>query len=172
MSRRGENIYKRRDGRWEGRYRIGFKPDQTPRYRSIYGHSYQEVKAKLTALKATPPPVRTAGTLTFGTLLEEWMGAIRIRVKPSTFANYRMKADKHILPMLGGIRYDALTAEHVHDFIRQKLENGLSAKYVSDIIIILKSMAKYMKRVHDYRNPVEYVNLPKQKKHEKKKYRF
>ena len=166
MSRRGENIYKRRDGRWEGRYRIGFKPDQTPRYRSIYGHSYQEVKAKLTALKATPPPVRTAGTLTFGTLLEEWMGAIRIRVKPSTFANYRMKADKHILPMLGGIRYDALTAEHVHDFIRQKLENGLSAKYVADIVIVMKSVGKYGARAYGFRNPFTEVILPKTERRE------
>lgn len=45
MARKGENIYKRKDGRWEGRYRL---PDtgRNP-YRSIYGKTYHEVKEKL-----------------------------------------------------------------------------------------------------------------------------
>jgi len=32
MARRGENIYKRKDGRWEGRYKNGIKPDGKARY--------------------------------------------------------------------------------------------------------------------------------------------
>ena len=44
MPRKGENIYKRRDGRWEGRYKT-----ETAKYRSIYGKTYQEVKTKLLA---------------------------------------------------------------------------------------------------------------------------
>lgn len=41
MPRRGENIYKRRDGRWEGRVLIDSK------YHSVYARSYSEVKQKL-----------------------------------------------------------------------------------------------------------------------------
>jgi len=37
MARRGENIYKRKDGRWEGRYKSGVRADGTARYSSIYG---------------------------------------------------------------------------------------------------------------------------------------
>ena len=51
MPRKGENIYKRKDGRWEGRYKVG-----TTKYRSIYGKTYQEVKEKLLAFKAAPMP--------------------------------------------------------------------------------------------------------------------
>ena len=36
MPRKGENIYKRKDGRWEARYIYAFKEDGSPRYRSIY----------------------------------------------------------------------------------------------------------------------------------------
>ena len=47
MSKKGENIYKRKDGRWEGRYirlrNIGGKAE----YGYIYGKSYAEVKKKL-----------------------------------------------------------------------------------------------------------------------------
>lgn len=35
MPKRGENIYKRKDGRWEGRYITGRKPDGKAAYRSI-----------------------------------------------------------------------------------------------------------------------------------------
>lgn len=37
MPRRGENIYKRRDGRWEGRYIADRKPDGKAIYHSVYG---------------------------------------------------------------------------------------------------------------------------------------
>ena len=47
MPRRGENIYKRRDGRWEGRYIVGRKPDGRSIYRSVYGASYHSVREKL-----------------------------------------------------------------------------------------------------------------------------
>ena len=51
MSRRGENIYKRKDGRWEGRY----KPDVlTGKYKYVYAHTYKKVKEKLTDLKTNP----------------------------------------------------------------------------------------------------------------------
>ena len=47
MARKGENIYKRSDGRWEGRYIVGRKADGRARYSSIYGKSYHEVKTEL-----------------------------------------------------------------------------------------------------------------------------
>lgn len=49
MPRRGENIYKRKDGRWEGRYIADRKPDGKAVYRSIYGTSYAQVRERLVA---------------------------------------------------------------------------------------------------------------------------
>ena len=51
MAKRGENIRKRKDGRWEGRYIKGRKSDRTAIWGYIYGHSYNEVKEKLTIKK-------------------------------------------------------------------------------------------------------------------------
>ena len=45
LARRGENIRKRNDGRWEGRYII--RSNECKKYRSVYGHSYNEVRQKL-----------------------------------------------------------------------------------------------------------------------------
>ena len=52
MPRKGENIYKRKDGRWEGRYICGKKPDGKKKYGSVYGKTYMEVKQKLIQIKA------------------------------------------------------------------------------------------------------------------------
>lgn len=47
MSRKGENIYLRKDGRWEGRYIRGRKADGKCRYGYVYAGTYREVRKKL-----------------------------------------------------------------------------------------------------------------------------
>ena len=166
MARRGENIYKRKDGRWEGRYKAGYNDKGKAKYRSIYGKSYQAVKEKLLLLKSVPAITKTSGKLTVKELFGEWLSAVRLRVKASTYANYSMKVDKHILPEFGEMCYDCLTVKMLHSFIEQKLNSGLSAKYVSDIVVVFKSMSKYVSSVHGFHNPIADVILPKSAKPE------
>lgn len=50
MPKTGENIYKRKDGRWEGRYpkeRI----DRRIRYGAVYAKTYRDVRRKLEEAK-------------------------------------------------------------------------------------------------------------------------
>lgn len=47
MARKGENIYKRKDGRWEGRYIKSRSSTGKANYGYVYAKSYREVKAKL-----------------------------------------------------------------------------------------------------------------------------
>lgn len=47
MPRRGENIHKRKDGRWEARYKKGIDVNGKTIYGSLYANTYREVKAKL-----------------------------------------------------------------------------------------------------------------------------
>lgn len=161
MPRKGENIYHRKDGRWEGRYKIGYNDSGTAKYRSVYGKSYQLVKEKLTVLKAAPAPKNSSGKLTVKELFEEWLSAVKLKVKESTYANYRMKVYKHIFPEFGGLRYESLTVQMLHRFIENKMKIRLSAKYVSDIVIVFKSMTKYISRIYGFRNPLADVILPK-----------
>ena len=50
MSRRGTNIRKRADGRWEGRYYI-VDTAGSKKCKSVYGHSYKEVTERLLTAK-------------------------------------------------------------------------------------------------------------------------
>ena len=57
MSRKGENIYKRKDGRWEGRYMKGVRDNGKIQYGYVYCRSYSDTKKRLTEVQ---------GALAFG----------------------------------------------------------------------------------------------------------
>lgn len=53
MPRKGENIYKRKDGRWEGRFPESYNLNGKVKYKSVYAASYTEVREKLKGCKKT-----------------------------------------------------------------------------------------------------------------------
>ena len=122
MPRKGENIYRRRDNRWEGRYKVGFDESGKSRYRSIYGKSYQEVKIKLIALRSAPKEAVSSGRLTVKELFEEWLSAVKLRVKESTYANCALRSD---IAMAGFIPF----SESLHHFEFCGIRELLKLKY-------------------------------------------
>lgn len=52
MPRKGENIFKRKDGRWEGRYIKHRDLSNKAVYGYLYGKNYTEVKQKLEQVKS------------------------------------------------------------------------------------------------------------------------
>lgn len=74
MARHGENIRKRKDGRWEARYIQGYRTNGKAMYRSVYGRTYQEVKRKR-QICMTQRGQQTAATknCTFGEAAQMWL---------------------------------------------------------------------------------------------------
>ncbi len=167
MARRGENIYKRKDGRWEGRYKSGFKPDGSIKYASVYAKSYAEVKALLSEKRIITAENPASCDLTVNNLFEQWFDNIRLKVKESTYANYYMKYEKHILPALGGLLYEKLTAEKLNDFIITKIKSGLSSKYAADIAGVIKSVCRFAHMRYGYADKSENMTIPKGRVQEK-----
>ena len=152
MSKRGDGIHKRKDGRWEGRYRKGRRPDGSICYGSVYGKSYTEVRNKMNRILpvSDTPDVIKAGDWKFGDVLELWMANNRLRLKGGTIHKYQSLIDAHILPQLGHVRMSALTATRINHFLAEKLESGrldqdggLSASYVRSIMVVINSAMKY-----------------------------
>ena len=50
---KGENIFKRKDGRWEARYVRGRELSGKIKYGFCYGKTYREAKEKVTSLQHT-----------------------------------------------------------------------------------------------------------------------
>ena len=167
MARRGENIYKRKDGRWEGRYKNGVKSDGKAKYSSVYGKSYSDVRALLTEKRKSVDSTATLCPLTVKELFGIWIGRQKYCVKESTLANYAMKVNKHILPALGSCKYEKLTANMLNDFISAKLAQSLSPKYVSDTVTLIKTVCRFAHEHYNYANKAEGVTVPqKREKHE------
>lgn len=150
MSKKGENIYKRKDGRWEGRYKKSFAPDGRALYGYCYGKSYREVRDKLNLRKAQPfgeEDNTCRQKKLFGEYCDEWLSQSRTRVKESTAVKYKTAVDKHIKPFFGGYLPEAVTPELVSEFLFQLTEvKGLSAKSAGDMLVILKSISKHISR--------------------------
>lgn len=154
MPRHGENIYKRRDGRWEGRFLCGRTPENKPCYRYVYARTYRETREKLTAIQSgrdTPSASRVPrGTRLCADLSALWLEHKRPEVKLSTYAHYRHLIDSHIIPHLGAQPIEAIDDLRISRYIHTLLEHGrldgaggLAPKTVSDILILLKSILRY-----------------------------
>jgi len=100
---------------------------------------------------------------TIAELFNEWHGSILHRVKESTAANYSMKADKHILPVFGNKTVSSIAQEDIYAFISAKQKDGLSMRYIADIVILMKTMFKYAVRTYHIFNPMDGIILPKKK---------
>ena len=105
MSRRGENIYKRKDGRWEGRFFDSYDQFGKPKYHSIYAKSYTEVKEKLGFHKKENILPNTYKSLKFSKYCADWLETVKFKHKESTYGKYRNICKNHIIPEFGG--YDA-----------------------------------------------------------------
>lgn len=141
MPRRGENIYKRKDGRWEGRYPNGID-DVTgrQRWRSVYGRSYQECRQRLAQAKECPvPPQRLHAEHkdTFGCLLEDWLKENEPRLRPSSQAIYRNLIYRHIIPALGEIKIKAITSQKIEAFLLSKSQDHEEGGILSESTIRL-----------------------------------
>lgn len=152
MPRRGENIRKRKDGRWEGRYKIGNYPSGATKYKSVYGHSYSEVKEKLKLLinEQIENSQTNRSNLLFKDILYLWLNSNKIKHKGATENKYLYLIEKHIAPKLGCIKVKALNSIIINDFLNQKLKKGrldnkggLSSSYVRNMSHIISSAISY-----------------------------
>ena len=112
LPKTGENIYKRKDGRWEARFISGRKPDGRAKYTSVYARTYAAAKAKLEDRKRMIVS-RPAGScrLTVKELFVWYLS--QAEIKPSTRARYVFLIEHHILPELGSIFVVSLTAKQL-----------------------------------------------------------
>lgn len=70
-----------------------------------------------------------------------WKDEKRLYVKQSTFAAYMLILENHIFPFFGE-SYE-LSEKQVQTFVMKKLGDGMSAKSIKDILIVLKMVMKF-----------------------------
>lgn len=144
MARKGENIFKRKDGRWEARYIKGHELSGKIRYGFCYGKTYREAKDKAARAKTElrSQSAQTArGRRLFGFFCDEWLALRRGDVRESTYVKYSAILEKHVKPKLGKYLPGSLNTNIVENFKWELLDiEDLSAKTVKDIMVVLRAV--------------------------------
>ena len=172
MPKRGENIRKRKDGRWEGRHIIDYKPDGAAKYHSVYGKSYLETKQKLLLsietlrINALPEPCKS---MNFREALFLWLENKRLKLRSQTYAKYLKLIENHLAETIGGVKLSKVDVLLLNGFLENKIKNGrvdqkggLSLSYVKTLIFIIRSAIDFSAE-HGYCRPLRgpICTLPK-----------
>lgn len=166
MARHGENIRKRKDGRWEGRYALYDPGKGKKRCHSVYGRSYQEAKEKLAERKSRLPECKelSAGKITGerkGTQPEaekillsdaagQWLGEVKAKKKPATYIKYSLIYQKHLQPAFQRVPLSRIT----DSFVRERISDHLSVSLQKSIYCVLNQILKFASRKYSASIPV------------------
>lgn len=173
MAKRGENIHKRKDGRWEGRYIKGRTAEGKPVWGYLYGYAYREIREELIKQKALSGFYQLSGkSMRFSELTELWLASLRQGIKESTYAHYQYTLHKYLLPVLGNLLVSSMTDSLLERLFLQILlpsdrsHKPLGASSAQECFGMLRRICKYAAHLH-LMPPIEIcVKLPHTQKPE------
>ncbi len=161
-------VYKRKDGRWEGRYTV--QTPSGPKRRTLYGRTRQEAAARLTkALAAADGTlVFDDEDLTVGEYLKRWINdSVRGDVGHRTYHSYLYHVENHISPALGRTKLKNLSPMQIQALYRSKLDGGYAPSTVRYTHAVLRRALKQALRWGLVpRNAAEAVDPPKVRREE------
>ena len=157
MPRKGENIFKRKDGRWEGRYIKGRENGKAV-YGYVFAKSYSEAKKKKAeAIAGLLPPtrqeVRRGRSIPEQPIMKDiayqWLDELKTTRRKSTVVKYEGQLRNHIIPEFGTKRIDEISNNDLISFSRKLLlktgrnNKHLSPRTAADIISRMRSIRKF-----------------------------
>lgn len=170
MARHGENIRKRIDGRWEGRYKVLDESKGKYIYRSVYGSNYAQVREKLSKAKsgrdcpeavkkeaAYDGPKHTAencGEVLFSHAAGAWLAEVSDKRKYSTYIKYDTIYRTHLADTIGSFELLPDTAFE----LREKIFDHLSAGVASESL--QKSIVCVANQILSFANQIYFTDMP------------
>ena len=174
MPKRGENIRKRKDGRWEGCFISNYLPDGKAKYQSVYGKSYLETKRKLlqsTEKQSNGALPESCKSMSFREVLFLWLNNRKIKLRPQTYAKYSQMIENHLAKTIGSQKISKINTSYLNKLLEEKINcgrldknGGLSTSYVKTLIFIIQSAIEFAV-AQGYCQPMrgEISTLPKKK---------
>ena len=93
-------------------------------------------------------------------LSQEWIKTKATTVKPTTMAAYSLIIEKHLVPFYGD--FERIGDSDIKNFIEKKMKEGLSAKSIKDIMVVLKMILKFIKSKGYEVTSTDKILLPKE----------
>lgn len=147
--RTGENIYKRKDGRWEARSPIGYTSSGRLRYKYLYGSTYREVKQKKRLYEEQNYSKEIVDcqknqdvSMLFGDVAKMWLTAFSAVWKPATYSKYENCLRKYILPNWEHRPFMDITQKEYDEFLFELVEKNISCTTAN---VVLRGIQKYLR---------------------------
>lgn len=156
MARHGENIHKRKDGRWEGRYIKGRSETGKAIWGYVYAYSYVDAKTALIRKKVKTADYTVplgAQELTFSVLSELWLSTLN-DLEESSIAHYRYSIEHYILPVIGDLRISQLSGAKLELCVLQIISpvggehKPFGASLSRECISLVRRLCKYAYKLH------------------------
>lgn len=170
MARTGENIYRRKDGRWEGRY-IREHVSGKAKYISVYASSYREVRIKLEEAKRRDGEKKQTAAKAgkVADVGNGWLSEAATFLKESSRNKYEDILRCYILPEFGESELSEITNQRLIDFTNALLSKGgsknqgLMPTTVAEILSAMNGIRIYaLKKEYTVAFTTECVNLKKE----------
>lgn len=186
MAKKGLNIYKRKDGRWEARYIKSRSAQGKPLYGYLYAASYHEARDSLQNAvqfqnSASSRLQNANKTITFELFSMEWLEIFSTSFKESTYIRYHTLIKCYLVPYFQSVKIEDITKETVLNLCKELELHGkrdgtaLSSKTISDILSVLRRILHYAKvqnmpvdstifdiRIKQTQKPLSVLNLSEQ----------
>lgn len=153
MSRKGESIYKRKDGRWEARFKKENGETGKKTLVSVYAKSYTEVKNKRLAVmnKIAAENLKVPrSAMLLSEMMWMWLDSNKNQLAPSSYQKYESQIRNHIQSCIGKLKVSQLSSASLKHFANELLKNGsakdthgLSVRSVNSILTIIGSAIKW-----------------------------
>ena len=132
MARKRKNgdgtIRQRADGRWEGRYVIGYDDKGYPKTKNVLAKTKRECAEKLQRLKEELGGIKSDKVkpdMRFGDWLEYWYEThSKPKIRATTQLGYESRIRLHIAPEIGNIPLNKLTQNDLQQFYARLKKNG------------------------------------------------
>lgn len=135
------SIYRRPDGRWEGRVVVGQTARGSPKRRSFYGRTRKEVSEKVNRALAQLQTGKLQASVSQTTLtdhIKQWL-ELRNDIQLSTRTYYENVARAYINPYLGHRRLRELNPILLEQFLANLFAKNLSSCTVQSAYVTLKA---------------------------------
>ncbi|GCF06864.1 tyrosine-type recombinase/integrase [Dictyobacter arantiisoli] len=163
MAKRGHgdgSIYQRKDKRWVGCLVL---EDHTRKY--LYGKTRKEVQEKLrTAIAEQQQGILATGPQqTLAAYLHQWLETVhKHTIRIITYQHYESLIRNHVVPTIGHITLQKLTAQHVQSLYNDKINDNLAPRTVAMMHAILHSALDNAVRWSLVsRNVTDLVSIPR-----------
>jgi integrase len=126
-NREGSVYQRKSDGKWvtsitldDGRRKVLYSGTQQVAIKKLKKASQQQEQGTLTV-----GPQHTVAQY-----LDYWLNAYKQKIRPRSYERYEQIIRLHLVPILGKLKLDKLSPQHVQTLYTKKLEEGLSANTV------------------------------------------